>query len=73
MIETFLVALLAFLLAMVGLATGTLAGRRRLSGGCAAFRPAPDGAEVCGTCGQPADRRGCPDVARVSESEVEQK
>lgn len=68
MIGIFLVALPIFLLAMAGLAVGTLAGRRGLSGGCAGPGQATDDAQPCQTCGRPAAQPGCAAVARNPES-----
>jgi hypothetical protein len=58
MIEIFAVVLLAFVLAMLGMAVGILTGRRGWSGGCGARRTATDDAPACQTCGRPADKGG---------------
>lgn len=63
MIGIFAVALLVFVLAMIGMAFGTLAGRRRLGAGCAALGAARDEAPACEVCGQPASRGGCTSAA----------
>lgn len=64
MIEIFAVALLAFGLAMIGMAVGVLAGRRRLGAGCAALGTAKDEAPACEACGRPAEGSGCTSAAR---------
>ncbi|MDP1702741.1 MAG: hypothetical protein Q8L53_17525 [Aestuariivirga sp.] len=70
MIGIFAVVLLAFVLAMIGMAVGILTGRRGLGAGCAAFRTATNDAPACEACGQPAGRGGCTGTALPSESEV---
>lgn len=63
MIEIFAVVLLAFVLAMIGMAVGILTGRRALGGGCAALRTATDDAPTCQACGRPTDKSGCAGAA----------
>jgi len=63
MIEIFAVALLAFGLAMIGMAVGVLAGRRRLGAGCAGLGAAKDEAAACEACGRPAEGGGCTNAA----------
>jgi hypothetical protein len=59
MIEIFAVVLLAFVVAMVGMAVGILTGRRGLGGGCTALRTVTDDAPACQACGRPADKGSC--------------
>ena len=70
MIESFAVALLAFVLAMIGMAVGALAGRRGLGAGCGALRTAIDDAPACEACGQPAGAGGCTGPALPPEPGV---
>ncbi len=73
MMEIFAIALLAFVLAMFGMAVGTLAGRHGLDTGCTAFRTTTNGASECETCGKVAGMDGCdgavpPNKSRMTEA-----
>jgi hypothetical protein len=72
MIETFAAAMLAFVLAMIGMAFGTLVARRGLGAGCAGVRPAMDAAPTCLACGEPLGTGGCTDAPEPTEARVKQ-
>jgi hypothetical protein len=68
MIEIFAVVLLAFVVAMAGMAIGIFTRRRGLGGGCAALGTATDDVPACQACGRPADRGGCTGTGPPTES-----
>ncbi len=68
MIEIFTIALLAFVLAMLGMALSRLAGHRRLGGGCAGLRAAVNCTPGCEACGQGTGTGGCTGIVRPSGS-----
>jgi hypothetical protein len=68
MIEIFAVVLLAFVVAMIGMAVGILTGRRGLGGGGAALRTATDDVPACQACGRPADKGGCTGTGPPTDS-----
>jgi hypothetical protein len=53
LIETFLPALLVFLLAVTGMAVGVIFSNRRITGSCGGLGAVP-GADRCGVCGRPS-------------------
>lgn len=59
MIKIVAIVLLAFVLAMLGMAVGILTGRRELAKGCMALGTPGDEASACRVCGQPAGSSGC--------------
>lgn len=70
MMEIFAIALLAFVLAMFGMAVGMLAGRHGLESGCAAYRTTTDGASECESCGKVAGTDGCNDATPLNKSRM---
>jgi hypothetical protein len=72
MIETFAAAMLAFLLAMTGMAVGTLAARRGLRAGCAGVRSGMDAAPTCSACREPLGTGGCTGVLEPTEARMKQ-
>lgn len=73
MIETFIVTLLVFGLAMIGLAVGVFAGRRGSITGCATVNTPGDEAQECGVCGRPVDSDGCAGEIKPSENGINQE
>jgi len=51
LIETFLPALVVFLLAVTGMAVGVIVSNRRITGSCGGLS-AISGADRCGVCGR---------------------
>lgn len=51
MIEVFVIPMIVFGVALLGMAVGVLAGRRQLSGGCSGARGAIGDPSTCDCCG----------------------
>ena len=59
LLDTFLPALVVFLLVVVGMAVGVIFSNRRITGSCGGLSAIP-GADRCGVCGR--DLREAPDA-----------
>lgn len=51
LIDTFLPALIIFLLVMIGMAVGVIFSNRRITGSCGGLNAIP-GVDECGVCGK---------------------
>ncbi len=62
--ETFLPALVVFLLVVVGMAVGVIFSDRRITGSCGGLSAVP-GADRCGVCGRDLGDRPAEDCSRA--------
>ncbi len=55
--DLFIASFLLFLLAVLGMAVGVLAGRPAITGSCGGLNRAADGLPACDFCARPCARR----------------